>query len=304
MSDPAVVVDGLVKAYGSVTAVDGISFSVERGEVLALLGPNGAGKTSTLEILEGFRAPTRGRVAVLGLDPHRQGGALKPRIGVMLQESGFYLTLTPVEALRLWSRFYPSARDPEGLLRLVGLEDAAGTRYRRLSGGQKRRLALALALVGNPEVVFLDEPTAGLDPQARRAAWEIIRSLREAGVTVLLATHYLDEAERLADRVAILRGGVLAALGPLDALLPREESVRVRTDRPLPPGLVESISGVTSVGHDGDGETILETARPLDVVADLALRLRDAEITPRHISVGRRSLEDLFFDIAGREEQR
>ncbi len=304
MGDPgtAVSVDGLVKRYGSAVAVNGISFEVRRGEVFALLGPNGAGKTTTIEILEGYRSPTSGRVSVLGLDPGKDGTGLKQRVGVMLQENGLYLTITPKEALRLWSRFYTRPRDPDELLVLVGLHDAADTRYRRLSGGQKRRLALALALTGTPEILFLDEPTAGLDPQARRTAWDLIRSLQAEGVTILLATHYLEEAQRLADRVAIIRGGSLAAYGELDVLLQGDESVRVRTDTPVSADLFTSIPSVLQVRGEPDGVTVLGTARPRDTVAELAARLRDAGITPREIAVGHRSLEDLFFDLTSTEE--
>jgi ABC-2 type transport system ATP-binding protein len=297
VSGAAVVVDGLVKRYGAVTAVDSVSFDVQRGEVIALLGPNGAGKTTTIEILEGYREPTSGRVSVLGFNPAREGARLKPRVGVMLQESGMYLAITPREALRLWSRFYARPRDPEDLLHLVGLDDVAGTRYRRLSGGQKRRLSLALALVGSPDLVFLDEPTAGLDPQARRAAWDIVRALKDAGVTVILATHYLDEAERLADRVAIMRDGRLAANGELRSLLPKDESVRVRTEEQVPNEYFAAIPTVRRVRRDRDDAAILETACPRETVADLAARLRDASVTAREISVGRSSLEDLFFDL-------
>jgi ABC-2 type transport system ATP-binding protein len=304
MFDPgtAVSVDGLVKRYAGRAAVNGISFDVRQGEVFALLGPNGAGKTTTMEILEGYRSPTAGRVRVLGLDPHRAGPRLKSRIGVMLQENGLYLAITPVEALRLWSRFYPRPRDPDDLLRLVGLVDAGTTRYRRLSGGQKRRLALGLALIGNPELLFLDEPTAGLDPQARRAVWDLIRSLRNAGVTILLATHYLEEAQRLADRAAIIRDGAMAAYGDLDALLQGDESVRVRTDAPVAPDLLQSIPTVRGVRQGTDGVAILDTSCPRDTVAELAARLRDAGITAREITVGNRSLEDLFFDLTSSEE--
>jgi ABC-2 type transport system ATP-binding protein len=299
---PAVQVDGLVKRYGGVTAVDDLSFSVRRGEVFALLGPNGAGKTTTIEVLEGYRRPTAGHVSVLGFDPVRQGRLLKPHIGVMLQEAGLYLTITPREAVALWSRFYPQSRRPDELLSLVGLQDSAGVRFRRLSGGQKRRLALALALVGCPDLVFLDEPTAGLDPEARRGTWDMIRALRAEGTTVLLATHYLDEAERLADRVGIMRGGTMAACGELKQLLPADRSVRVRTEAGVPGSLFDSLPSVRRVRHQHDGLTILETDHPRDVVVEVATRLRDAEVTPREISIGRRSLEDLFFDLTGTEE--
>ncbi len=215
---PAVVVDGLVKAYGTTRAVDGLGFSVAPGEVFAVLGPNGAGKTTTLEILEGYRAPDAGLARVLGLDPIGDARALKPRIGVMLQQDGLHPGLTAREVLRLYAGFFPDPADPDALLDRVGLRDAARTRCRRLSGGQKRRLALAVAIVGRPELVFLDEPTGGMDPEARLATWALVRELREAGTTVLLTTHLLDEAERLADRVAIVDRGRIVALDTPGAL--------------------------------------------------------------------------------------
>src|SRR5579884_3251496 len=209
----AVTVDGLKKAYGANLAVDGLSFSVDRGEVFGLLGPNGAGKTSTVEMLEGYRAPDAGTARVLGLDPIADRKALTPRIGVMLQEGGLYPGIRPLEALRLFAAYYADHEEPDTLLDLVGLRPVAGTLVRRLSGGQKQRLSLALALIGKPEVVFLDEPTARLDPHARATTWQLIRDLRERGVTVLLTTHAMDEAEHLCDRVGIVAGGRLAALG-------------------------------------------------------------------------------------------
>src|SRR5205823_7452368 len=210
---PAVVVEGLKKAYGANLAVDGLSFTVERGEVFGLLGPNGAGKTTTVETLEGYRAPDAGTARVLGLDPIRDHAALTPRIGVMLQEGGLYPGIRPLEALRLFAAYYADHEVPEALLDLVGLRPVAGTLVRRLSGGQKQRLSLALALVGKPEVVFLDEPTAGMDPHARLTTWEVVVGLKERGSTVILTTHAMDEAERLCDRVAIIDGGHLVALG-------------------------------------------------------------------------------------------
>src|SRR5256886_2694541 len=208
----AIVVDNLSKSYGSHRVVDQLQFTVHRGEVFALLGPNGAGKTTTVETLEGYRTPDGGSVRVLGLDPIRQAQALKPQIGVMLQQDGLYPGLTAREVLRLFAGYYQHPQDIDKLLERVGLTSAAKTRCRRLSGGQKRRLALAVALVGNPALLFLDEPTAGMDPQARLATWEIIRNLQQQGTTVLLTTHMMDEAERLADRVAIIDHGQLIAL--------------------------------------------------------------------------------------------
>ncbi len=204
----AISVEHVVKTYGATRAVDGLSFAVAPGEVFALLGPNGAGKTTTVEMLEGYYAPNSGTVRVLGLDPIREARKLKLQIGVMLQADGLQPSLTARELLRLYAAFFPDPLDPDELIARVGLAESAKTRCRRLSGGQKRRLALAVALVGQPRLVFLDEPTTGMDPQARLATWEIVQTLRASGTTILLTTHLLDEAERLADRVAIIdRGG-------------------------------------------------------------------------------------------------
>ena len=211
--DVAIEVEDLRKDYGDHNAVRGISFSVRRGEVFGLLGPNGAGKTTTVEILEGYRRRTAGRVAVLGMDPGPRPVALRERIGVVLQSSGLYRHLTVREAVSHWAGFYRSPRDVEEMIGLSGLQPAAEQRTRTLSGGQQRRLDFALALVGDPELVFLDEPTTGFDPAARRQAWDTIRSLQELGKTVLLTTHYLDEAQALADRVAIIKHGAILAEG-------------------------------------------------------------------------------------------
>ncbi len=209
----AVEVAGLVKRYGGTTAVDGVSFTVPAGTVLALLGPNGAGKTTTVESCEGFRTPDAGTVRVLGLDPARDRRRLAPRVGVMLQQGGVYPGARAGEVLRLFAAFAGDPLDPAGLLDRLGLAGVARTPYRRLSGGQQRRLALALALVGRPELLFLDEPTAGLDPQARLVTWELIREQRARGVTVLLTTHGMDEAERLADQIVIVDHGRVVAAG-------------------------------------------------------------------------------------------
>src|SRR5207248_2880545 len=210
--EEAIVVNNFSKSYNSRRVVNQLHFTVYRREVFALLGPNGAGKTTTVETLEGYRTPDEGTVRVLGLDPIRQAQVLKPQIGVMLQQDGLYPGLTAREVLRLFAGYYRQPQDIDELLERVGLTSAAKTRCRRLSGGQKRRLALVVALVGWPTLLFLDEPTAGMDPQARLATWEIIRSVQQQGTTVLLTTHLMDEAERLADRVAIIDHGRLLAL--------------------------------------------------------------------------------------------
>jgi ABC-2 type transport system ATP-binding protein len=200
----AIVVENLVKNYGSLRVVDNLQFTIHSGEIFALLGPNGAGKTTTVETLEGYRKPDQGTVRVLGLDPIHDAKTLKPQIGVMLQQDGLYPALTAREILHLFAGYFEHPRNVDELLEQVGLTSSAKTRCRRLSGGQKRRLALAVALVGNPRLVFLDEPTAGMDPQARLTTWELVRDLKQRGATVLLTTHLMDEAERLADRVGII----------------------------------------------------------------------------------------------------
>src|SRR5215216_6323301 len=212
-TDVAIQVEDLSKDYGDYRAVRGISFTVRRGEVFGLLGPNGAGKTTTVEILEGYRARSAGRVSVLGMDPGPRPAALRERIGIVLQSSGLYRHLTVHEAVAHWAGFYHAPRDVEETIALTGLEASAHKRTRTLSGGQQRRLDFALALIGDPELIFLDEPTTGFDPAARRNAWETVRSLRDLGKTVLLTTHYLDEAQALADRVAIIKDGAILVEG-------------------------------------------------------------------------------------------
>src|SRR4051812_5950801 len=242
---PAVAVSDLVVRYGSVTAVAGVSFDADAGEVVALLGPNGAGKTTTVETLEGYLRPSAGTVRVLGLDPVADHRRLTPQIGVMLQKGGVYPGMGPREALRLFAAYYDSPDDPETLLDRVGLRDIAGTPWRRLSGGEQQRLSLALALVGRPQVAFLDEPTAGVDPGGRLTIRSVIAGLRDAGVCVLLTTHELEEAERLADRIVIIDHGLVVAEGTPAELMQAGGRGEIRFG--APPGLdVGSLGGVLS----------------------------------------------------------
>jgi ABC-2 type transport system ATP-binding protein len=298
---PAVVVDGLRKAYGSNLAVDGLSFTVEAGEVFGLLGPNGAGKTSTVEMLEGYRQPDAGTALVLGLDPIKDHRALTPRIGVMLQEGGLYPGVRPLEAIRLFAAYYADHEDPEALLEQVGLAPVAGTLVRRLSGGQKQRLSLALALVGKPEVVFLDEPTAGMDPHARLTTWEVVVGLKERGATVILTTHAMDEAERLCDRVAIVDGGRLVALGSPGELTRSAGGGETRFS--AAPGVDTAglaaalLLAPAAVVESRPGEYVVHAAPSPELVAALTAWLRDHGVALGDLRAGRRSLEEVFLQV-------
>jgi len=301
---PAITVQNLVRRYGERAVVDGLSFEVARGEVFALLGPNGAGKTTTVEMLEGYRTPTAGTVRVLGLDPIADARALKPRIGVMLQDGGVAPAIRPLEALRLFASFYARPADPRELLRLVGLEDAARTRYRALSGGQKQRLSLALALVGRPELAFLDEPTGSMDPQARRATWALVRQLKADGVTILLTTHSMEEAEQLADRVAIVDRGRLVALDAPTALghasgPPTE--LRFRATPRLPVTDLVPLLGISAAREVRPGEYVLDGDVSARTVAGLTTWLAERSVLLADLRVGRQSLEDVFLHLTGRD---
>jgi ABC-2 type transport system ATP-binding protein len=277
--NPAIEVSALRKRYGDYEAVRGIDITVERGEVFGLLGPNGAGKTTTVEILEGYRARSEGEVSVLGYDPAERAIELRRRIGIVLQSSGIYSHITPREALRHWASFYPRPRDVEEVIALAGLAECADVRSRKLSGGQLRRLDFALALVGDPELIFLDEPTTGFDPEARRAAWETVRSLRDLGKTILLTTHYLDEAQELADRVAIVKDGRVLAIGP-----PRELGV--------------GASHYRVAYRDSDGRLQEhETEDPTALLAELTARALAEGRRLEELSVGRPTLEDVYLEL-------
>jgi ABC-2 type transport system ATP-binding protein len=274
----AVTVDGLEKAYGEVTAVRGISFSIETGEIFGLLGPNGAGKTTTVEILEGYRTRDAGHVEVLGVDPATAGADWRERIGVVLQSGSLYAQLTVLEILRLFGGYYERARDVDEVIGIVGLEAKRSQRVHTLSGGQKRRLDLGLALVGDPELVFLDEPTTGFDPEARRRALDTIRSLRNLGKTVLLTTHYLDEAERLCDRVAVLRDGEIAALGR--------------------PGELTGALPPTEIRYRQDGEeVVVHTDEPTRVLNELTAEALRNGVELEALEVRRPSLEDVYLSL-------
>jgi ABC-2 type transport system ATP-binding protein len=304
-ADPAISVIGLAKHYGTTRAVDGLSFDVAAGEVFGLLGPNGAGKTTTVETLEGYRTPDTGTVRVLGLDPVRDAAELRPRIGVMLQEGGLYPGLKPLELLHLFAAYYDDAESPDTLLDTVGLRDAARTAVRRLSGGQKQRLSLACALIGRPEVVFLDEPTAGMDPHARATTWQLVRDLRDRGVTVLLTTHAMDEAEQLCDRVAIVTGGKLAALGSPSELTQHAASDEVwfAAATGIDTSALARALGLNDgeVVEDRVGEYVIRAAGTPARIADLACFLRDANVTLAALQGGRRSLEEVFLQLTAEE---
>ncbi|MGH2365781.1 MAG: ABC transporter ATP-binding protein [Chloroflexota bacterium] len=298
----AIRVVNLRKAYGSNVAVANLSFDVNVGEVFALLGPNGAGKTTTIEVLEGYRRADAGEVRVLGLDPQRNARDLRRRMGLMLQDGGIYPQARPGEILNLFASFYPNRRDVGELLRVVGLTEAVKTPYRRLSGGQKQRLSLALALVGQPKLVFLDEPTAGMDPQARRATWDIIRSLRERRVTVLFTTHYMDEAEQLADRLAIVDRGELAAIGDMATLRHgTEATVRMVTDAAVDVEALRALPHASAVQAGGPTICSFETPDSPALLAELTAWARDNSVVIRELRAGRESLEEIFLRLTGEE---
>ena len=299
-SDETVIdVSGLRMRYGAVEAIRGIDLRVRRGEVFAFLGPNGAGKTTTVEILEGYRLRTGGEVTVLGRDPRHAGPAWRARIGVVLQESEPERDLTAAECLRLYAGYYPAPRGVGETLELVGLADKAGSLASRLSGGQRRRLDVALALIGDPELLFLDEPTTGFDPSARRAAWEMIGGLRALGVTVFLTTHYMDEAEQLADRVAVISGGQIVAEGT-PATLGGRQHAAAEIRFTLPPGstAADLPDPVRSALAGQDGNRLLVRASPIVPVLGPLLGWAEANGSDlADLDVRRPSLEDIYLSL-------
>jgi len=276
----AIVVRGLRKSYGALEAVRGVDFEIAEGEVFGLLGPNGAGKTTTVEILEGYRKRDAGEVSVLGHDPERPGREFRERIGVVLQQSQLWQNITVREMHAMFAGYYERPRDVDEVIELVGLESKRDARVKTLSGGQKRRLDLGIALVGDPDLVFLDEPTTGFDPAARRAAWDMIRSLRSLGKTVLLTTHYLDEAEQLADRVAVMREGVIVRVGTPLELTTTDLDVEIRFRR------------------DGE-EVVVSTTEPTRVLHELTTEALARGEELERLEVRRPTLEDVYLTLTG-----
>ena len=302
----AVAVTGLVKRYGEKTAVNGLDLVVARGGVTAVLGPNGAGKTTTIEICEGYRRPDDGTVRVLGLDPGDRADAakLRPRIGVMLQAGGVYPGARALEMLRHTAKLHARPLDVDELSARLGLDSCGRTAYRRLSGGQQQRLALAMAVVGRPELVFLDEPTAGLDPHARRATWDLVRDLRDDGVTVVLTTHHMDEAEQLADRVAVVDGGRVIAEGSPDELCrsDAQNTVRFRARPGLDLGsLLKALPDGTAAAEATAGSYLVEGTVDPQLLATLTSWCAQSGVMPEQLAVGRRTLEDVFLELTGRD---
>ena len=301
--EAVVQVEGLVRHFGPVKAVDGISFAVGRGEVFGLLGPNGAGKTTTLETAEGLLGPTSGRTLVLGFDTHREPERVKERIGVQLQASAYFDYLTLSEILGLFGRFYPRCIPARVLLERVGLLDKANTPVGKLSGGQKQRFTVAAALVNDPEVVFLDEPTTGLDPQARRNVWDLISVIHREGRTVILTTHYMEEAQSLCQRVAIMDLGRIVALDtPTNLIrrLPTPYQVKVILSASVAEGELEALPGVQGVARQDDGTFSLGCADAARTLAGLQAWASGRGLSLEHLEVVPATLEDVFLELTGK----
>jgi ABC-2 type transport system ATP-binding protein len=304
-------VNDMKKSYGDFEAVKGISFSVEEGEVLAVLGPNGAGKTTTIEILEGYRTRNSGTVSVLGMDPATGGTALRQRIGIVLQDTGIDPYLTVSEILQMHTSYYEHPREVEEVIELVGLVEKAKSRVKQLSGGQQRRLDVALGLIGDPELLFLDEPTTGFDPTARRQAWDVVKNLSTLGKTVLLTTHYMDEAQSLADRVIVIAAGRIVAEGTPESIGGRADAdAAIRFRLPLNSTLAEVADAVSSGGTgstdassvDDNGFVTISTPEPTAVLHRLTGWAIDGGRELTDLSVSRPSLEDIYLELTGHEE--
>jgi ABC-2 type transport system ATP-binding protein len=300
----AVEIIGLVKHYGRTAAVAGLSLRAEQAQVTAILGPNGAGKTTTIEICEGFRRADEGSVRVLGLDPVRDGRALRPRVGVMLQSGGVPTAVRAGEYLRVMARFHARPVDPQLLLDRLGLTGCARTPYKRLSGGQQQRLSLAAAIIGRPELVFLDEPTAGLDPQARHATWDLIAGLRAAGTAVILTTHYIEEAERLADRVVIVDHGTLVAGGSPAELTGTAGQLRFRAEPGLDTeALLAALPAGTAAKESPAGHYVVEVHDSVTprLIAAVTAWCAEHGVLAQSLRIESRTLEDVFLELTGRE---
>jgi len=300
---PAVSVHGLVKSYGHVRAVDGVSFEVEAGEVFALLGPNGAGKTSTIEILEGFRERDAGEVRVLGIDPgdRRSGRRLRSQLGVVLQELAVEPFLSVRQVLERNAGYYPAPRPVGEVIELIGLAEKADAKVKTLSGGQQRRLDVGLGIVGSPALLFLDEPTTGLDPAGRRTSWELVRRLAGEGTTVILTTHYMEEAETLADQVAIIASGKIVAQGPPASLGGRDQGAATIRFQ-LPAGVTPADLPVAIVG---DGPSVeLRTDRELEALYELTRWALEHEVRLTGLTVSRHTLEDVYLQLTGADPDR
>jgi ABC-2 type transport system ATP-binding protein len=307
VADPAIEVRGLRKSYGTNEAVGGIDLEVAAGAVFAFLGPNGAGKTTTVEILEGYRERTSGTVEVLGIDPADGDGAWRERIGIVLQQCELQPLLTVRETLSLYAGYFSRPRPVDETIELVGLGEVADDRVGRLSGGQKRRVDVGAALVGDPELLFLDEPTTGFDPTARRQAWEVISNLRRLGKTIFLTTHYMDEAQALADRVAIIARGQIVAEGPPSELGGRDDAA-TEVAFGLPAGvtnadLPEALSGTVASTQPDNGRTVLETSAPVRILNTLTTWALERGIELADLEVRRPSLEDVYLRLTGEADE-
>ena len=301
-TDVVIQVRGVRKFYGDVHAVDGVSFDVHRGEVFGLLGPNGAGKTTTVEMLEGLRKPDSGELEILGIDAVGQPEALKERIGITLQTAELYPKLTVVEVLDLFRSFYSRTLPTEQLIEFLDLGERQSAQTKELSGGQRQRLAVALALVNDPEVVFLDEPTTGLDPAARRSLWSLVERLREQGKTILLTTHYMEEADQLCDRLAIMDHGRILEMGTSGELIDQhfhERAVRFDTLPDLRDSELTALPGVTSLKHDDESTWLYTNDVPATIGALLALT-ESRRLEPDNLAIRKATLEDVFLELTGR----
>jgi ABC-2 type transport system ATP-binding protein len=299
MSDRVVEVHDLRKSYGDLEAVRGISFHVDRGEVFAMLGPNGAGKTTTTEILEGYRPRSAGDVSVLGHDPAKRERSLKERVGIVLQSTGIDPFLTVTETIEMYAGYYPSRRPTDEVIDVVGLAEKKDTRVNKLSGGQQRRLDVAIALAGDPELLFLDEPTTGFDPNARRNAWEVVKNLVTIGKTVFLTTHFMDEAQYLADRVVVIADGVIVAEGPPASLAGRDR-MRTRVRFRLPEGAPVPDGDITIL-PDGSREIDVDAAATTKTVHDLTGWAMDHGVILEGLEVTQPTLEDVYLQLTGSE---